>query len=41
MRRLAPALSPIAAMASAGGPMKTRPASVQAWAKAAFSLRKP
>ena len=32
---------PIASMASAGGPMKTMPASSQARAKAAFSARKP
>ena len=41
MRRFAPALSPIAAMAAAGGPMKTRPASAQACAKSARSDRKP
>ena len=34
-------LEPIASMASAGGPMKTMPASSQARAKAAFSARKP
>jgi hypothetical protein len=28
-------------MALAGGPMKTKPASAQACAKASFSLRKP
>ena len=34
-------LSPIASIASAGGPMKTSPASAKARAKAAFSERKP
>ena len=34
-------LEPIASIALAGGPMKTMPASAQAWAKAAFSARKP
>ena len=29
------------AMAGGGGPMKTMPASMQAWAKSAFSERKP
>ncbi len=38
---LARILSPIRAMASAGGPMKTSPASSQARAKPAFSARKP
>ena len=38
---LARILSPISSMASAGGPMKTSPASAQARAKAAFSARKP
>lgn len=38
---LARILSPISAMAVAGGPMKTRPASAHAWAKPAFSARKP
>jgi len=41
MSRLAPALSPIATIASGDGPMKTSPASRQACAKAAFSARKP
>jgi hypothetical protein len=31
----------MASMALGGGPMKSTPASWQAWAKAAFSLRKP
>lgn len=34
-------LSPIRAIASAGGPMKTSPASAQARANSAFSARKP
>ncbi len=34
-------LSPIREIADAGGPMKARPASVQACANAAFSARKP
>ncbi len=34
-------LSPIREIALAGGPMKASPASAQAWAKAAFSARKP
>jgi hypothetical protein len=38
---LAPALWPIAAIASGEGPMNTRPASRQARAKASFSARKP
>lgn len=38
---LARILSPISEIASAGGPMKTRPASAQARAKPAFSARKP
>ena len=38
---LARILSPIASIAAAGGPMNTMPASSQAAAKAAFSLRKP
>ncbi len=38
---LARILSPIREMALAGGPMKARPASAQACAKAAFSARKP
>ena len=38
---LAVALSPIALIAFAGGPMKTRPALAQAAANAAFSERKP
>ena len=41
MRRFAPALSPIAVMAAAGGPMNTRPALAQACAKSARSDRKP
>jgi hypothetical protein len=28
-------------MAEAGGPMKTKPAAAQAWAKSSFSLKKP
>jgi hypothetical protein len=39
--RLAAALSPIASIASGGGPTKTRPAARQARAKPAFSARKP
>ena len=35
------ALSPNSASCSGVGPMKVRPASVQAWANAALSLRKP
>jgi len=31
----------MAAMAAGGGPMKTTPASAQAWANSAFSARKP
>ena len=38
---LAAILSPIASMAAGGGPMKTRPASAQARANAAFSARNP
>ncbi len=38
---LARILSPISAMASAGGPTKVSPAPVTARAKAAFSARKP
>ncbi|CAM5256943.1 hypothetical protein SGLAM104S_09651 [Streptomyces glaucescens] len=38
---LARILSPIRAMASAGGPMNTSPASAQARANPAFSARKP
>ena len=34
-------LLPIAAIAAAGGPTKTSPASAQACANASFSLRKP
>ena len=41
MRRLAAALLPIAAIACGVGPMKVRPASMTAWANAAFSDRKP
>ncbi len=40
-RALAAILSPIASMAAAGGPMKTRPAAAAARANAAFSDRKP
>ncbi len=39
--RLASTLEPIAAMAAGGGPIQTSPASSTAWAKAAFSDRKP
>ncbi|CAM5362430.1 hypothetical protein STANM309S_05088 [Streptomyces tanashiensis] len=38
---LARILSPMREIAAADGPMKTRPASAQACAKAAFSARKP
>jgi hypothetical protein len=38
---LAAILSPIASIAPGGGPMKVRPVSAQARAKAAFSERKP
>jgi hypothetical protein len=38
---LARILSPMSEMASAGGPMKTSPASAHARAKSAFSARKP
>ncbi len=38
---LARILSPMREIASAGGPMKTSPASSQARAKPAFSARKP
>ena len=38
---LAAILSPIASIASGGGPMKVSPAAAQARAKAAFSARKP
>ena len=41
IRRLAPALSPMAVIAAGGGPMNTTPASAQAWAKSARSDRKP
>ncbi len=34
-------LSPILSMTSGGGPMKTMPSSLQRWAKAAFSAKKP
>ena len=34
-------LSPRERMASGGGPIQVRPASMTAWAKSAFSLRKP
>ncbi len=39
--RLARILSPIASIASGGGPTKTSPAAAQARANAAFSARKP
>ena len=39
--RRAARLSPMAAMASGDGPMKTSPAAAQARAKPAFSARKP
>ena len=38
---LARILSPMASIASGGGPMNTMPASAQARANAAFSARKP
>ena len=41
IRSRAGTFSPIAAIASGGGPMNTTPASAQALAKAWFSLRKP
>ena len=41
MRALADALSPMAAMALAGGPTKTMPASSQAATNSAFSERNP
>jgi len=31
----------MALMAEGGGPMKTSPASAQAWANSSFSLKKP
>ncbi len=34
-------LSPSASIASGGGPIQTSPASITAWAKSAFSARKP
>ncbi len=34
-------LSPISTIAAGGGPMKATPRSVIAWAKSAFSLKKP
>jgi hypothetical protein len=40
-RAFAAILSPIASIASAGGPMKTRPAPAAARANAAFSARNP
>ena len=40
-RILEAAFRPMARMAEGGGPMKTRPASAQAWANSSFSLRKP
>ncbi len=39
--RLAPILTPMAAMASGGGPIHTSPAPITARAKSAFSDRKP
>jgi hypothetical protein len=41
MMSLAPALLPIARIASGEGPMNTKPASRQACAKSSFSARKP
>ena len=41
MRLRASTLSPMASIASGEGPMNTRPASAQAWAKCARSERKP
>ena len=41
MISLARVLKPIARIASAGGPTNLTPASAQASAKSAFSLRKP
>ncbi len=38
---LALALSPRASMAAGGGPIQVSPASITAWAKSAFSARKP
>ena len=38
---LALALSPSASMAAGGGPIQVSPASMTAWAKSAFSARKP
>jgi hypothetical protein len=38
---LAFALSPSASMAAGVGPIQTSPASMTAWAKSAFSARKP
>jgi len=38
---LAASFSPMARMALGGGPIQTRPASITAWAKSAFSDRKP
>lgn len=40
-RALAPDLLPNARMAAGEGPIQVRPASTTAWAKSAFSLRKP
>ena len=39
--RLAETLSPSALIAEGGGPIQMRPASITAWAKLAFSERKP
>jgi hypothetical protein len=41
MSRRASTFEPIAAIASGGGPIHTKPASSQARAKSAFSARKP
>ena len=41
MSALAASFSPMAVMAEAGGPTQISPASTTAWAKAAFSDRKP
>ncbi len=40
-KALAADLLPKARMASGGGPIQVRPASITAWAKSAFSLKKP
>jgi hypothetical protein len=39
--RFAKTLSPICRIAAGGGPTHIRPASITAWAKSAFSARKP